>query len=137
MVGVVSTAGRRNPRRFTGRDWIATGLIAGVVVVYAACLATGSVWFVDTVREMALVGLAAGFASRLIGGRAAFSPRWPAVLAAFATLGLGIVAMATGSGVILAVFVAANVVLCVAALVVQRRSGAAAAGPRESAGELR
>jgi hypothetical protein len=57
--------------------------------------------FVDGVREMALAGLAGGFASRLIGGRAA------------------------------------NPVPRAAALVVQRRAGAAPAGPRESPGALR
>jgi hypothetical protein len=133
-----SSAGRRGTSlRFTGKDWIATGLVAAVVVIYAVYVAAGSAWFVDTVREMALVGLVGGFLSRLIGGRDAFSPRWPAVVAAFTTLGLGILAMVTGSGALLVAFIAANVVLCVAALVVQAHTGNAPVEHRDSVEVLR
>lgn len=111
------------PMRFTGKDVIATGLVAVVVVVYVVFLAVGRVWFVDTVREMAIVVLIGGVLSRSLGGRAGFHPRWPAVVANFATLGLGILAMITGSSAVLAVFVVATAALVAAALVVQARSG--------------
>jgi hypothetical protein len=115
--------------RFTGKDWISTGWVAAVVVIYVVYLTAGSAVFVDTVGEMALVGLVGGFLSRLIGGRAAFSPRWPAVVAAFTILGLGIAVLATGNGALLALFIAANVLLCVAALVVQARAARAPIEP--------
>jgi hypothetical protein len=123
--------------RLAGKDRLATGLVAAVVVIFAAYLAAGRVWFVDTVREMALVGLVGGFLSRLIGGRAAFSPRRPAVVAAFTTLGLGVLAVITGSGALLAVLVAADVVLCVTGVVVQRRAGPLPVQDRSSAGAHR
>jgi hypothetical protein len=103
--------------RFTGKDVIATA--AAVVVIYFLYLAVGHVLFVDTVREMAIVGLVGGFLSRLIGGREAFRPRWPAVVAAFTTLGPGILAVITGSSAVLAICIAANVLLAAAALYVQ------------------
>jgi hypothetical protein len=108
--------------RFTVKDVIATGLVVVVVVVYVAFLALGRVWFVDTVREMALVALIGGVLSRSVGGRAGFRPRWPAVVANFATLGLGILAIITGSSAVLAVFVVATAALLVAALSVQARA---------------
>lgn len=123
--------------RLTSKDRVATGLVAAVAVIYVVYLTLGHVWFVDTVREMAIIGLVGGFLSRLIGGRASFSPRWPAVVAAFTTLGLGIVAMVTGSGVVLGVFIAANVVLCAAALMVQARTGDTPVEHRHPAGLLR
>lgn len=123
--------------RLTSKDWVATGLVAAVAVIYVVYLTVGHVRFVDTVREMALVGLVGGFLSRLIGGRAAFTPRWPALVAAFTTLGLGIVAMVTGGGAVLAVFIAANVVLCAAALVFQARTCDTAVEHRHPAGLLR
>jgi hypothetical protein len=129
--------GRRAPFHFTGRDWIATALIGAVVVVYAGYLVVGSVWFIDTVPEMAIVGLIGGFLSRLIGGRADFSPRWPAAVAAITTLALGIFALISGSGVLLAVFIAANVVVFVAGLVAWARISRSPVGDRRSAEVLR
>src|SRR4051812_11505082 len=131
MVDSSSTERRGTPLR------IATGLVAAVVAIYAVYVAAGSVWFVDIVRRVALVGLVGGFLSRLVGGRDAVSPRWPAVVAAFPTLGLGILAMVTGSGGLLAVFIATSVVLCVAALVVQAHTGNAPVGHRNSVEVLR
>lgn len=109
--------------KFTGKDVVATGLVVLVVACYLVFIVVGHVWFIDAVREMAVVVLVGGILSRLIGGRAAFHPRWPAVLANFATLGLGILATITGSGTVLAVFVVATAALMVAALYVQARSG--------------
>jgi hypothetical protein len=109
--------------RFTSKDVVATGLVAVVVVAYVVFVAVGQVWFVDTVREMAFVALIGGVLSRVIGGRAGFHLRWPAMVANFATLGLGILAAITGSSAVLAVFVVATAALAVAALFVQARSG--------------
>ncbi|HSK57890.1 MAG TPA: hypothetical protein VK935_02435 [Actinomycetospora sp.] len=117
--------------RFTGKDVIATALVAAVVVAYVVFVAVGQVWFVDTVREMAIVALIGGVLSRSIGGRTGFHPRWPAVVANFATLGLGILATITGSSVVLAVFVVATAALAVAALSVQAHSGKAGATAKE------
>jgi hypothetical protein len=107
----------------TGKDVVATALVAVVVVAYAVFVAVGQVWFVDTVREMAIVALTGGVLSRSLGGRAGFRPRWPAVVANVATLGLGILATITGSSAVLAVFVVATAALAVAALSVQAGSG--------------
>lgn len=83
---------------------------------------------------MALVGLVGGFLSRLISGRSAFTPRRRAVVAAFATLRAGIAAMVTGSGGVHAAVIAANVALCVPALVVRARPREAGVERREPAG---
>lgn len=107
----------------TGKDVVATALVAVVVVAYAVFVAVGQVWFVDTVREMAIVALIGGVPSRSLGGRSGFHPRWPAVVANFATLGLGILAAITGSSAVLAVFVVATAALAIAALSVKARSG--------------
>ncbi|PVZ10193.1 hypothetical protein [Actinomycetospora cinnamomea] len=108
--------------KVTGNDVAATLSVAVVLVLYLVFLAIGRVWFIDTVREMAIVVLVGGLLSRLIGGREAFHPRWPAVVGNFATLGLGIVAAMTGSRAVLAVFVVMTAVLVVAALSIQART---------------
>jgi hypothetical protein len=108
--------------KVSAKDVIATGLVVVVVVAYVVFLAAGHVWFVDTVREMAIVALIGGVLSRSVGGRATFHPRWPAVVASFATLALGVLATITGSSAVLAVAVAATVALAAAALRVRARS---------------
>jgi hypothetical protein len=92
---------------------------------------------VQDARDMAIVGLVAGFLSRLIGGRKEFSPRWPTVVAAFDTLGLGIVVMITSNQVVLAAFILANVALLTTALGVHVPARVAPAGHRRTAGVLR
>jgi hypothetical protein len=105
--------------RLTGKDVIATSLVAAIVVIFLLYLAVGRIAFVDTVPEMAVLGLVGGFLSRLIGGREDFRPRWPPVAGAFVTLGLGILAMIIGSSAVLATFIAANVLLAAAAIYVR------------------
>ncbi len=80
MISFPSTGRRRAWPLFAGRGWVATGLVAAVVVIYVVRLAVGHAWFVDAVREVALAGLVAGLLSRLVGGREALSPRWPALV---------------------------------------------------------
>jgi hypothetical protein len=92
---------------------------------------------VQNARDMAIAGLVAGFLSRLIGGRKEFSPRWPAVVAAFATLGLGIVVMIMSDPVVLAAFILANLALLITALGVHVHAQAAPAGHRRTTGVLR
>jgi hypothetical protein len=91
------------------RDGVATVLVAAVAVTYGAYLAVGGLFGVDEVAEVAVVGLVGGWASRVIGGRKGFVSRQRkhvAVPGGFVSLGLGVAAIVTGSGVVLAVFVA-------------------------------
>jgi hypothetical protein len=95
---------------WTWRDVVATVLVAVVALTYLAYLVAG----VDEVAEVAAVGLIGGWASRVIGGRKGFvSPRRKhvAVPGGFVSLALGIATLATGSEVMLAVFVASTVAL--------------------------
>jgi hypothetical protein len=115
--------------RFTEKDWIATGLVAALIIVYGVYLAVDGAWLAQNARDMAIVGLVAGVLSRPVGGRTEFSPRWPAIVAAFATLGLGVV-MITRNEVVLAAFILANVALMNAALAVHAHAQVAPGGHR-------
>lgn len=99
----------------TRKDVVATALVAIVVLAYAGYLAFGSVPFVHDVRGMAAVGLIGGFLSRRIGGREAFAHDKVAMAAGFATMGLGIAALATESGLLLALFIVSTGALWYAA----------------------
>ena len=101
---------------FTRKDTIATGFVAAVVAAYVGFLAFGSVPFIEDVRGMAAVGLILGFASRRIGGRAAFRHQRTAFAAALGSMVLGIVALATENAVLLALFVGSIVTLWAAAM---------------------
>ena len=59
--------------KFTQKDTVATALIAAVMTIYLAYLAFDGIPFVRDPEGMAGVGLILGFASRRIGGRAAFA----------------------------------------------------------------
>ena len=96
------------------RDVVATVLVAIIALTYLAYLSVGGVVGVDEVAEVAVVGLVTGWASRVIGGRKGFVSarrKHVAVPGGFVSLGLGIVTLITGSGVLLAVFVASIVAL--------------------------
>jgi hypothetical protein len=99
---------------WTWRDVAATVLVGFVVLVYGAYLAVGGVLGVDEVGEVAVVGLVGGWASRVIGGRKGFVSsrrKHVAVPGGFLSLGLGVATLVTGSGSLLAVFVASIVAL--------------------------
>lgn len=114
----------------TNRDTIATALIALLIVTYAGYLLFDGLPFVRDVKGMAAVGLVLGFASRRIGGRQGIEHEWRALVAGLACLALGIVALATASELVLALFIAANVGLWAAATLV--RSGHRVGGVRLS-----
>ena len=103
---------------FTRKDTIATALVAAVVAAYVGFLAFGSVPFIEDVRGMAAVGLIFGFASRRIGGRAGFRHERAAFAAGLGSMALGIVALATESTVVLALFIGSIVALWAAAMYV-------------------
>lgn len=103
----------------TWRDVVATALVAVVVVFYVGYLAFGSMPLVEDVRGMAAVGLICGFASRRIGGREAFEHEKAAMAGALASMALGIAALATESGAVLALFILSIVGLWFAALYVR------------------
>jgi hypothetical protein len=99
---------------WTWRDVVATALVAVIALTYVTYLSVGGVVGIDEVAEVAVVGLVGGWASRVIGGRKGFvSPRRKhvAVPGGFVSLGLGIATLVTGSGVLLAVFVASIIAL--------------------------
>ena len=100
----------------TRKDWVATGLVAAVVVIYLAYLAFDSIPLVRDVTGMAAVGLILGFASRRIGGRTGFRHERVAFAGGLGSIALGIVTLITGSEAVLAVFVASIVALWAAAM---------------------
>ncbi|HEU5267670.1 MAG TPA: hypothetical protein VFU35_13265 [Jatrophihabitans sp.] len=55
MTSCPSTGRRRAWPVFVGKDWVATGLVADVVVTYADYLALAHARFIDTIFEMAWV----------------------------------------------------------------------------------
>jgi hypothetical protein len=65
-----------------------------------------------------------------VGGREDFTPRWPAVVGAFVTLAVGLFAIITGSGTVLSVFIAVNVLLVTAALYAKPHTADQAPGCR-------
>jgi hypothetical protein len=101
---------------FSRRDTVATGLVAAVVVVYLAYLVFDGIPIVRDVEGMAAVGLILGFASRRIGGRAAFPHERVAFAAGLGSMALGIVALMTASELVLALFVTSIAGLWAAAM---------------------
>jgi hypothetical protein len=100
---------------FERRDVVATLLLAAAVVPYIGYTAFGSVPFIEDARGMAAVGLLLGFASRRVGGRHGFEHERLAFAAGLGVMGLGIVALATESDAVLAVFMVSMVGLWAAA----------------------
>jgi hypothetical protein len=109
--------------RFTGKDAVATALVAAVVVIYFAYLALDGIPMVRDVTGMAAVGLIFGFASRRIGGRAGFAHERVAFASGLGSMALGIVAMITESEPVLAVFIASIVGLWLAAMYAHAHPG--------------
>jgi hypothetical protein len=101
---------------FTRKDTVATGLVAAVVVIYLAYVAFDGIPFVRDVEGMAGVALILGFASRRIGGRAAFTHERVAFAAGLGSMAVGIVALITASDLVLALFLASIVGLWAAAM---------------------
>jgi hypothetical protein len=101
---------------FTRTDVVATALVAAVVVIYLAYLAFDGLPMVRDITGMAAVGLILGFASRRVGGRAEFAHERVAFAGGLGSMALGIVAMITESELVLAVFIASIVGLCLAAM---------------------
>ena len=77
------------------------------------------------------------FLGRRVGGRTEFSPRWPAIVAAFATLSLGVVVMITRNEVVLAALILASVALMNAALAVHAHAQVAPVGHRRATRVIR
>jgi hypothetical protein len=102
--------------RFTRKDVVATALVAAVVVIYLAYLAFDGIPMVRDVTGMAAVGLILGFASRRVGGRPEFVHERVAFAGGLGSMALGIVAMITESELVLAVFIASIVWLCLTAM---------------------
>lgn len=109
--------------RFTGKDAVATALVAAVVVIYFAYLALDGIPMVRDVTGMAAVGLIFGFASRRIGGRAGFAHERVAFASGLGSMVLGIVAMITESEPVLALFIASIVGLWLAAMYAHAHPG--------------
>lgn len=105
--------------RFTPKDTVATAFVAAVVLIYAGYLAFDGIPLVRDVTGMAAVGLILGFASRRVGGRAAFPHERIAFAAGLGSMALGIATVITASEVLLAVFVASVVALWGAAMCVR------------------
>jgi len=99
--------------RITGKNILATLLVAAIVVPYIGYLVWGEMPFIKDPRGMGATGLILGIAAALVAGRAAFDPE-PVHRAA---LGTGVVALALGvatvwvgtSETLLAVFIVAVV----------------------------
>jgi hypothetical protein len=102
----------------TRKDAAAAGLVAAVVVIYLAYVVFDGIPFVRDVEGMAAVGLILGFASRRIGGRAAFAHERVAFAAGLASMAVGIAALITANEVVLALFVASILGLWAAAMYV-------------------
>lgn len=111
----------------------ATALIAAAVIPYLGYLAFGSVPFVDDARGMAAVGLVFGFASRRVAGRLRFQDDQTAFIGGFGATLLGIVAIATESDLVLALFMMSTVGLS-AAVIIERTSGGRRLGAGSSDG---
>lgn len=123
--------------RFTDKDWITTGLVAALIIVYGVYLAADGTWLAQNARDMG---------HRRAGGCLPESARrrpdrvlarWPAIVAAFATLGLGVVVMITWNEVVLAAFILASVALMNAALAVHAHVQVAPVGHRRATGVIR
>jgi hypothetical protein len=68
------------------RDWIATLLVAAIVVPYARHLVRGSVLFIQDPRGMAVTGLVLGLAAAAVLGRGAFRGTWGVAASFFAVV---------------------------------------------------
>jgi hypothetical protein len=93
--------------RTTQEDLVASVLMGLLVGAYVAYLVFGGFPFARDASDVATLGLVLGFASRWVSGRCGFD-RGGAFFAGLAVLVLGVVAHATASDLVLAVFVAAN-----------------------------
>jgi hypothetical protein len=99
---------KESPTRPTPRDLGATSLLGALVVIYVAYLAFGGLPLVGDASDMASLGLVVGFASRWVAGRSGFHHDH-AFLAGLAVMAIGVVAHASGSELVLAVFIVGNV----------------------------
>jgi hypothetical protein len=116
------------------KDAVATALVAALVLVYAAYVVFDGLPFVRDATGMAGLGLILGFASRRIGGRSDFVHERAAFTAGLAVMAVGAAALATGSELVLAVFVLGNVALWAAAA---RVRGETEGGRQDRQGSLR
>jgi len=106
--------------KHTWKDTVATALVALAVVVYMGYLASeDGLPLVRDTRGMAAVGLVLGFASRRIGGRRGIEHERIAFAAGLSSMALGIVALATESEPLLALFMSSIVGLWAAATYVR------------------
>lgn len=80
-------------RQLTGRDAVATILVAAIAVPYIGYLINGSMPFVQDPTGMAGVGLILGFAAALVGGWIALRE---GTVTTITTVALGIVALGAG-----------------------------------------
>ncbi|RTL69497.1 MAG: hypothetical protein EKK42_05060 [Pseudonocardiaceae bacterium] len=98
--------------RFTWKDMAATVLVAAIVVPYVGYLVWGAVPFVQDARGMAAVGLVLGIAAAALAVDRWFAPgaeQRAALVTGTAAVGLGVAALWTVNGVVLAAFVIAIV----------------------------
>jgi X-X-X-Leu-X-X-Gly heptad repeat protein len=112
------------------RDSVATILFAALMLVYAAYLVFGGIPLVKDATAMAGLGLVLSFAGQRIAGRSDFEHQQAAYTAGLATLAVGAAALATGSGAVLAMFMACNVALWAAATYLRMRTHGSATGGR-------
>jgi len=102
------------------KDGVASALVALVVIVYIGYLSVeDGLPLVRDPRGMAAVGLILGFASRRIGGRRGIEHEQVAFAAGLGSMALGILALATESGLVLALFITSIVALWAAATYVR------------------
>ena len=99
--------------RLNWKDAAATVFVAAIVVPYVAYLVWGEMPFIKDPRGMAATGLVLGFAAAALAFRQWFAPGFlqrTALLAGVATLGLGVAALWTENGILLATFLGGIVV---------------------------
>ena len=102
--------------RLTWKDGAATILVAAILVPYVGYLARGSMPFIHDSRGMAATALALGVATCYAGDLKVMARRWTVLtvitaLLGVAALGLGIAAVVTANGGVLAAFVIVIVAL--------------------------
>jgi hypothetical protein len=102
--------------RLTWKDGGASILVAAILVPYFGYLARGSMPFIHDSRGMAATALALGVATCYAGDMRVMAGRWTGltvitVLLGVAALGLGIAAVVTANGGILAAFIIVIVAL--------------------------
>jgi hypothetical protein len=102
--------------RLTWKDAAATMLVAAILVPYFGYLARGSMPFIHDARGMAAAALIIGAVTCYAGDRRVMARRWTVLTAVTAllgaaALGLGIAAIVTASGGVLAALIACIVAL--------------------------